>query len=127
MPQNDAPQRPKKGKAKAAGAGLKSRLAAYDILKLVASGRYLDEAMRRASALEPRDRAFARMLVTTCLRRGGQIDAILGFAMSKAPAGRARAVISGVTSVIGPRAANGGGEARQQHRGFGLGKGIECD
>ena len=93
MPQNDAPQRPKKGKAKAAGAGLKSRLAAYDILKLVASGRYLDEAMRRASALEPRDRAFARMLVTTCLRRGGQIDAILGFAMSKAPAGRARDAI----------------------------------
>ena len=93
MPQNAAPRGPYKGKPKAAGTGLESRLAAYDILKLVASGRYLDEAMRKASALEPRDRAFARMLVTTCLRRGGQIDAILGAAMSKAPAGRTRDAI----------------------------------
>ena len=93
MPQNAAPPRPDKRKPQAAGTGLKSRLAAYDILKLVASGRYLDEAMRKASGLEPRDRAFARMLVTTCLRRGGQIDAVLGVAMSKPPAGRARDAI----------------------------------
>ena len=90
MPQNAAPPRPDKRKPQAAGTGLNSRLAAYEILKLVASGRYLDEAMRKASGLEPRDRAFARMLVTTCLRRGGQIDAVLGVAMSKPPAGRAR-------------------------------------
>ncbi len=90
MPQNAAPPRPDRRKPKAAGTGLKSRIAAYDILKLVASGRYLDEAMRKATVLEPRDRAFARMLVTTCLRRGGQIDAVLGVAMSKPPAGRAR-------------------------------------
>lgn len=93
MPQNAAPPRPDKRKPQAAGTGLKSRLAAYEILKLVASGRYLDEAMRKASGLEPRDRAFARMLVTTCLRRGGQIDAVLGVAMSKPPAGRARDAI----------------------------------
>ena len=90
MPQNAAPPRSDKRKPQAAGTGLKSRLAAYEILKLVASGRYLDEAMRKASGLEPRDRAFARMLVTTCLRRSGQIDAVLGIAMSKPPAGRAR-------------------------------------
>ena len=77
MPQNAAPPRPDKRKPQAAGTSLKSRLAAYEILKLVASGRYLDEAMRKASGLEPRDRAFARMLVTTCLRRGGQILSLI--------------------------------------------------
>jgi hypothetical protein len=40
MPQNAAPPRPDRRKPTAAGTGLKSRIAAYDILKLVASGRY---------------------------------------------------------------------------------------
>ena len=86
MPQNDAPRR----KPKAETAGIKSRMAAFEILKSIDGGRYLDMAMRRAAPLEPRDRAFARLLVTTCLRRGGQIDRILGTLMSKAPAGKAR-------------------------------------
>ena len=93
MPQNAAPPKPDKRTPKAPRTGLKSRLAAYNILKMVASGSYLDDAMRKASRLEPRDRAFARMLVTTCLRRCGQIDAVLGVAMSKPPAGRARDAI----------------------------------
>ena len=89
MPQNDAPRR----KPKAETAGIDSRMAAFEILKSIDGGRYLDMAMRRAAPLEPRDRAFARLLVTTCLRRGGQIDRILGTLMTKAPAGKARDAI----------------------------------
>ena len=89
MPQNDAPRR----KSKAEPAGMDSRIAAFEILKSIEGGRYLDMAMRRATSLEPRDRAFARLLVTTCLRRGGQIDRILGTLMTKPPAGKARDAI----------------------------------
>ena len=89
MPQNDAPRR----KSKAEPAGMDSRIAAFEILKSIDGGRYLDMAMRRATSLEPRDRAFARLLVTTCLRRGGQIDRILGALMTKPPAGKARDAI----------------------------------
>ena len=89
MPQNDAPRR----NPKAETAGIDSRMAAFEILKSIDGGRYLDMAMRRAAPLEPRDRAFARLLVTTCLRRGGQIDRILGTLMTKAPAGKARDAI----------------------------------
>ena len=90
MPQNAAPPQNRKGPPRADKSGLKSRLAAYEILKLIASGRYLDEAMRKAAPLEPRDRGFVRLLVTTCLRRHGQIDHILAAAMTRPPAGRAR-------------------------------------
>ena len=89
MPQNDAPRR----KSKAEPAGMDSRIAAFEILKAIDGGRYLDMAMRRATSLEPRDRAFARLLVTTCLRRGGQIDRILATLMTKPPAGKARDAI----------------------------------
>ena len=89
MPQNDAPRR----KSKAEPAGMDSRIAAFEILKSIDGGRYLDMAMRRATSLEPRDRAFARLLVTTCLRRGGQIDRILGTLITKPPAGKARDAI----------------------------------
>ena len=89
MPQNDAPRR----NSKAEPAGIDSRIAAFEILKSIDGGRYLDMAMRRATSLEPRDRAFARLLVTTCLRRGGQIDRILGTLMTKPPAGKARDAI----------------------------------
>ena len=54
MPQNAAPPRPDKRKPQAARTGLKSRLAAYQILKLVASGRYLDEAIRLLVVLDDR-------------------------------------------------------------------------
>ena len=91
MPQNDAPRRNSPvRKPKADPAGIDSRMAAFEILKSVDSGRYLDMAMRRAAPLEPRDRAFARLLVTTCLRRGGQIDRVLGTLMTKPPAGKAK-------------------------------------
>ena len=89
MPQNAAPPR----NHQADPAGIESRIAAFDILKAIDGGRYLDMAMRRAASLEPRDRAFARLLVTTCLRRGGQIDRILDTVMTKPPAGKGRDAI----------------------------------
>jgi len=89
MPHTVAPDRQNQADA----AGLESRIAAFDILTAIEKGRYLDIAMRRAAPLEPRDRAFARLLVTTCLRRGGQIDRILNRLITKPPAGKARDAI----------------------------------
>ena len=73
--------------------GLESRLAAFTALKAVTAGRHLDDAMRQVDGLEPRDRAFVRLLVTTVLRRKGQIDRILDDVMSKRPTGRTRDAI----------------------------------
>ena len=73
--------------------GLESRLAAFTALKAVAAGRHLDDAMRKADGMEPRDRAFARLLVTTVLRRKGQIDRVLDDVMSRRPTGRIRDAI----------------------------------
>ena len=76
-----------------AKSGLVSRLAAFNALKDVSGGRHLDEAMRHAGDLAQRDRGFVRLLVTTVLRRHGQIDRILGDIMTKRPAGRTRDAI----------------------------------
>ncbi len=61
--------------------GIEARAAAVNMLDAVLrQGRPLDEALggsRSLAALEARDRAFARMLVSTTLRRLGQIDAVL--------------------------------------------------
>ncbi len=62
---------------------LASRGAALDVLASVLDrGRPLDEAVDSAlgktDALEARDRAFARLLATTVIRRLGQIDDALG-------------------------------------------------
>lgn len=61
---------------------LRARFAALLALQNVTEGRrYLDEAfaaaLRPYKDLSPSDRAFARLLVTTSLRRLGQIDAII--------------------------------------------------
>src|SRR5476649_1879717 len=57
---------------------LASRGTALDILALVLDrNRPLDEAVEAAmgrSDMEPRDRAFARLLAATTIRRLGQID-----------------------------------------------------
>ncbi len=76
-----------------AKSGLVSRLAAFRALKDVSGGRHLDEAMRHAGDLEQRDRGFVRLLVTTVLRRQGQIDRVLDDIMTKRPAGRTRDAI----------------------------------
>ncbi|MCA8931191.1 MAG: MFS transporter [Rhodospirillaceae bacterium] len=61
--------------------GLEARQAAIELLQAVVVAKQpLDEALHRANQLAHlawRDRAFARMLVSTALRRLGQIDAAL--------------------------------------------------
>jgi 16S rRNA (cytosine967-C5)-methyltransferase len=67
--------------AHAQPAGLEARRSAHEILGAVLRRRIaLDDALEQSAALAalaPRDRAFARLLVATCLRRLGQIDAVL--------------------------------------------------
>jgi 16S rRNA (cytosine967-C5)-methyltransferase len=61
--------------------GADARKTALALLRAVLDeGRPLDEALARnphLAKLEARDRAFARLLVTTCLRRLGQLDAAI--------------------------------------------------
>ena len=75
---------PARAAAERAPAGLAARHAAVALLRAVLrDGRPLDEALERSSAgramaaLESRDRAFARAIAATALRRKGQIDAVL--------------------------------------------------
>lgn len=66
---------------KPAPQGLAARRAALDMLTLVRAGAGLDEALdkcRSFGALEGPDRAFARALATTALRRRGGLDALIG-------------------------------------------------
>lgn len=75
--------------------GLGARLAARDLLRAVLGRkRALDEVLDRtldAASLAPRDRAFARLLTATALRRLGQIDALIDpmLAMPLPPTGTA--------------------------------------
>ncbi|MGF1545177.1 MAG: transcription antitermination factor NusB, partial [Parvularculaceae bacterium] len=73
--------------------GLASRRAARDVLRLVAGERTLDDALDEArsfAALEGPDRAFARLLATTVLRRRGAIDHVLGAYIDRPLPKRAR-------------------------------------
>ncbi|NNG05145.1 MAG: RsmB/NOP family class I SAM-dependent RNA methyltransferase [Inquilinus sp.] len=66
--------------------GLPARRFAFDLLRAVLrEHRPLDEALDRPGfdTLETRDRAFARLLVATVLRRLGQIDALIRHALAK--------------------------------------------
>ena len=67
--------------------GLAARRAALDLLdSVLRRARPLDQALARSqafAALEPRDRAFARHLVATSLRRLGQIDGLLAACLEK--------------------------------------------
>ena len=61
--------------------GLAARRAALDILGIMRRGRSLDEALaqgRSFNVLQGPDRAFARNMVSTCWRRRGSLDAIIG-------------------------------------------------
>jgi 16S rRNA (cytosine967-C5)-methyltransferase len=66
---------------------LASRLVALDLLEdVLARKRALDHALAASgafAALPVRDRAFVRMMVTTCLRRMGQVDDLLYLAMDR--------------------------------------------
>lgn len=100
------PGRPTAGKAtggkttggKAAG-GLPARAAALDLLSAtLRRHRPLDESLDAHPGLEKldgRDRAFARTLVATTLRRLGQIDALLAACIDR-PLGRQNAVVEDV-------------------------------
>ncbi len=76
--------------------GLAARAAALELLQAVLRrNRPLDEALAAhtgLAALEPRDRAFARLIVATTLRRLGRIDAVLaGLVERKLPSRAAMA------------------------------------
>lgn len=67
--------------------GLEARLAALEILESVLRrNMMLDDALDRTalySALSPRDKAFSRNLISTTLRRLGQIDAMISHCLEK--------------------------------------------
>lgn len=71
--------------------GLKSRLAAFDVLRSVLHQKHaLEEAFTLTpllSELDPRERAFARNLIMTTLRRLGQINDLISATLEK-PLGR---------------------------------------
>jgi 16S rRNA (cytosine967-C5)-methyltransferase len=75
-------------------ATLASRHAALDVLvACLDKGQPLDDALaahRGFSSLEPRDRAFVRLLLATTLRRLGEIDEVLGVLIER-PIDRANA------------------------------------
>lgn len=66
--------------------GLAARRAALDLIRAVlGQHRPLDDALEAPAlaALEPRDRAFARLLAATVLRRLGQIDLLIAEAVQR--------------------------------------------
>lgn len=67
------------------------RAAALDLLRSVLDRRVaLDDALAEPALdrLEPRERAFARLLAATVLRRMGQIDAVIAACMDRPLSGR---------------------------------------
>ncbi|MBX9924858.1 MAG: methyltransferase domain-containing protein [Hyphomicrobiaceae bacterium] len=70
-------------------AGYDARLAAAQMIDAVISrGRTLDEAMEAILphvTLEPRDRAFARLLTATVIRRAGTLETLLSAHLRKTP------------------------------------------
>ncbi|MEM8951947.1 MAG: transcription antitermination factor NusB [Pseudomonadota bacterium] len=73
------------------------RRLALDVLgRVFGDGRTFDEAFAghsKLDLLEPRDRAFARLLVTTVLRRRGQIDEAVDRYMKKSPDPKVRNIL----------------------------------
>ncbi len=85
------------GGASSDGNGPDARgVAASLIHEVLRRNRPLDDALERhrdLDALAPRDRAFARLIVATVLRRLGQIDALIDHCLDRAlPAKAARAM-----------------------------------
>jgi 16S rRNA (cytosine967-C5)-methyltransferase len=95
----DKPRKPRSGQRRTGKASPKpaavrppdARNVALAMLgRIIHQKQTLDEALSQsfatgapAASLETRDRGFARLLVTTVLRRRGQIDDILGHCLSK--------------------------------------------
>ena len=79
---------PRKAPPTATDSGLASRRAALEVIAAALDRRSgLDEALSgpAMTALEPRDRAFARALAMTVLRRKGGLDRILRQRLAKPP------------------------------------------
>jgi 16S rRNA (cytosine967-C5)-methyltransferase len=72
-------------------AAREAALAAIDAALAKRSG--LDEGVASLTGLDPRDRAFARMLTMTVLRRLGQIDAILAGRLQRPPPDSVKALL----------------------------------
>lgn len=74
------PRRPLPPRRKPSGLGARDAVVAC-LGSILDNGRPLDDAFEaallRAGPMEPRDRAFARLLVMTVLRRKGELDAVL--------------------------------------------------
>ncbi len=90
-PKKRAPFKPKpKGADQAKPAGFEARQAAVETLwRVMKRGTFFEEAFAEAFAkperakVEPRDRAFARLLVTTVLRRHGELAHIVNAHLQK--------------------------------------------
>lgn len=89
-PQSDIPAAlapPLPGSAGEGGSGLDARIVALDALTAVFERRKpLDEVIEEnpdARALDPRDRAFARLLIATTLRHWGEIDHLIADALER--------------------------------------------
>lgn len=84
-------------------AGGDARRAALEIVgSVLGRGRPLDQALdenRRLATLEPRDRAFARLLVTTVLRRLGEIDLLIDRCLAKPPPARVAGAIRDILRI----------------------------
>jgi len=92
------PQRaPKKAPPSADNRPTTPRRLALDVLgRVFADQRPFDEAFAghaKLATLEARDRAFARLLITTVLRRRGQIDEALDKYLKKAPDPKVRNIL----------------------------------
>ena len=89
-----SPRRPRAALSpRKAPPGLAARSAALDlILTVLRDRRPLDDVLAgagRTDGMAHRDRAFARLVATTTLRRLGQIDAVLGHFVAREPMGSA--------------------------------------
>lgn len=73
--------------------GLAARRSALAMVEAVLEhDRGLDECADATAGLEPRDRAFARLIALTVLRRLGQLDALTDLLLEKPPQGRTRRI-----------------------------------
>lgn len=83
---------------KIGGVGLPARRAAFDLIEAVLTdGRPLDEALSRIRSyggLAGSDRAHARLMASTVLRRLGQIDAVLSPFLKRPPKGKGLRTLS---------------------------------
>ena len=101
-------------------ASVVSRRVALDILvSCLDKGQPLDDALARHqgfAGLDPRDRAFVRLLLATTLRRLGEIDEVLGFLIER-PLDGANAAGTAMSLVVVARKARARWEQRSLSQG----------